>query len=274
MDRFKNIRRIILRGILLMGLLFWNCDRNKSVFSPSGGGPDPNYPTTWLPLPPGQLQQLQQEFDALNGNRIVSILDRYGFVGSEHGYRPYAMVKIGPDEALRIAVQAILKNAKFTNVKDSAALFSSSRDVASVTVDSIRWKIIFGPQMWNGVDIPFMTITVWVYGNEPYQISGHWIDGVYIPPGLKTNKEEAKKAVLGKQIIWYDISGKPVEFIVSEESISDEMALTLFPLEKDDTIEIRIVWKIPILSGTMVGWHVYLDAVTGELVDTIQEFRT
>lgn len=61
---------------------------------------------------------------------------------------------------------------------------------------------------------------------------------------------------------------------MDKESILDEMALTQLPLEKDDSIEFMMVWKIPILSGTMVGWHVYLDAVTGEVVDTIQEFRT
>jgi hypothetical protein len=235
---------------------------------------DFNYPTTLSPLSDDKIQQLQNEFDALNEYKICSKINKYGFVGSETYNRIYQNTTISKDSAFAIAVNTLLKNSKYVNIKDSVTLLSHDYNIIQVNVEGTRWKIIFGPQNYDGYEIPFTWINVWVYGNEPYAIAGHWYSDIYIPDNYKIDKENAKQKITGEKIIWHDSSGNPQEFIVTSESIDDEFSNAIFAVEKENSIELRATWKIPIKFVSDVGWHIYLDVMSGEIVNITQEFRT
>jgi hypothetical protein len=258
---------------LLICLSNFGC--KKDVIT-SNQGPDFNYPTTLYPLSQEKIQQLQNEFDSLNNHLVCSHIDKYGFVGNDRYDRIFNYTSISQDSALFIAVNTLLRNSKFTNVRDSATLVLPGYRILSVGTKGIKWKIVFGPQIYHGFEVLFGWIYVWVYGNEPYTIANHWYSDVYIPSIFIVSKDSARKKVIGEKIIWYGEAGNPLEFVVTDSSVSTELTNVIVPIEKENSIELRVTWKIPILffPNGDVGWHIYLDVMNGEEVMIVQEFRT
>jgi len=264
--------RLILLSLLLLYIACFGC---KADLITSDVETDLNYPTTLHPLSEEKIQQLQNEFDALNKNKPCSKINKYGYIGNDRCHRAYQLVPISQDRAFVLAVSTILKNARYVNITDSVTLIASGYKVIQSDTASTKWKIIFGPQIYNGFELPFTWITVRIYGNEPYTLTGHWYSDIYIPSRYTIDKEKAKQKVVGEKLIWGDIAGTPQEFVITDESISDNISNAIFPLEKENSIELRVIWKIPILfSSDFVGWHIYIDVITGEIVKIIQEFMT
>ena len=267
-----NIPKLILLISLLLIIIHYGC---KDDLVTSEDEIDLNYPAILYPIPEENVQQLQNEFDSLNDYKICSKIDKYGFIGNDTYNRIYQNTTISEDSAFILAVNTLLKNSRYVNVKDSVSLLSSGYNIIKVNPEGTKWKIVFGSQIYEDYELPYTWIYVWIYGNEPYAIAGHWYSDIYIPSKYKIDKENAKQKVVGEKIIWYDISGNPQEFIVTSESIIDEFSKAIYPVEKENAIELRVTWKIPIkFLSNDTGWHIYLDVMTGEIVNTIQEFRT
>lgn len=257
---------------LLVTLIFLDCTQN---FSTSINDDDPNYPTVLKPLFAGTIRQLQNDFDNLNDHKICSIIDSYGFIGEDTYHRIYQNFPIQADSALTLAVNTLLKNAKYVNVKDKVSLLSGGYKIIQVNPEGTKWKIMFGPQLYNGIELPFIRIYVWIYGNEVYAISGHWYSDIYVPANFKIDQERAKRIITGEKIRWCDSGGNPHDFIVTAESVGAEISTAIYPVETANSIELRVTWKIPVFFlGTDVGWHIYLDAMQGKIVKIVQEFRT
>lgn len=257
---------------LLLIFAFYSCKENLVT---SDEESDLKYPTILYPLSEEKIQQLQNEFDTLNDYKICSKINKYGFIGNDRYNRVYQNVPIDRDSALILAINTLLKNSKYVNIKDSATLISNGYNIIQGNAESTRWKIIFGPQIYNGFELPFTWLHIWIYGNEPYAITGHWYSNIYIPSKYKIDTEKAKEKVAGQKIIWYDIAGNPQEYIVTDESISADISKTIYPVEKGSSIELRVTWKIPIkFFSNDVGWHIYLDVMDGEIVNIVQEFVT
>lgn len=237
---------------------------------------DENYPAKLFPLTEDEWQKLQNEFDLLNDSTICTKLNEYGFTGDRDNSKihPDQGIKIDESTALRIAADCVLKNKKFTNVSDSLDLIASLSFSTVLEEDSTKWKFTFGPQTYNGYEIPFSWIEVYLYGDGVYRLSGFWYSDIYIPDDDNIDIENAKEKIIGESITWYGDDGKPNEFIIDQESILEPIVKAIFPLDKEDCIELRVVWKIPIEFGSFTGWHVYLDTSTGEIIAIIQEFRT
>lgn len=271
--KYKNIYRTLISFIpLLLNITFYGC--NEDLIT-SNEETDSKYPTILYPLSEEKIRQLQNEFDTLNNYKICSKINKYGFIGNDRYNRVYQNIAISKDSAFILAVNTLLKNAKYVNVKDSVTLILSDYGITQVNVEGTRWKIVFGPQHYNDFELPFVWIYVWVYGNEPYAMEGHWFSDIYIPSKYKINKVVAKQKMVGEKIIWYDMSGNPQEFIVTNESISDDITKAIYPVEKENSIELRVTWKITIkFFSNEAGWHIYLDVMDGEIVNITQEFRT
>lgn len=112
----KFIKCILIYTILLFTIF---CNRNKSPFSIEIKKKDPNYPTTLFQKSYEELRKLQIEFKELNNDKICSKLNQFGLTGESDMYRTNPNIKISEHQAIIIAVSAIIKNNKFTNVSDS-----------------------------------------------------------------------------------------------------------------------------------------------------------
>lgn len=232
-----------------------------------------NYPTVINALPDSEIVQLQNKFDSLTNSQACTELNQYGFTDNHSFCRAFRTNHVSQDSAFKIAAAFLLKFSEFTNVKDSIELFSSHRHI--VYLENRGWHIVLGPQIYHGYEVIFAWIYIIVSGDQVYYIDNHWYSDIYIPKKFKIDKESAKKRLIGEKITFYGEAGNPLEFVITNESISDSMTTAIYPLDKKDSIELRVTWKIPILfSKDDIGWHVCVDVMTGEIVLTIQEFQT
>lgn len=277
-----NMRIKTLFLVIFVFLSVFYCDKKWSPFYNGDDGEDyidPDYPTVIYALPATELNTLQQEFNTLNHSSIQNKLNQFGYVGKTDRMKMHANpgIPIDRTEALRIAVECMLKNAKFTNVRDSLDYVNNIDEIIPLETDSTKWRIIAKPQMYNGVEICGPRIRAFVYGDGVYRLQGFWYQHIHIPHKENITPNEAKEIVTGDTIIWHDIAGRPVEFIVTGNTIGVPIRKTIFPLETSDSITLHVTWEVPILffpSDSDVFWHMYVDIMTGEVIRIIQEFRT
>jgi len=267
--------KIKLFYMLSLSILIYGCSKNQSPLSSNHGILDPHYPTILYSLSSQQLQLLQDEFDVLNDYKICTKLNKYGFTADlEYNFPPNPRIKLTENEALQIATSTLIKNKKYTNVADRLDLLTSVYKINSLETDDTKWRIIFGPQQYKECVVQNTLIFVWLHGDGVYGISGFWYPEIYIPIINNVDIDEAKEKIIGEKIIWHGFGGEPHEFIVSDNSIADSVVKSIFPLEKEESIELRVTWKIPIIFGSFIGWHIYLDTMTREIIQITQEFRT
>lgn len=257
-------------------LISSSCRIDRFPFYINGGIVDPNYPTILKPLTSAELSQLQKEFNELNDHKIQTQLNKYGFTGKwdfsiSH---PNPDIPLSKSQAINLAIQCIFKNKKFTNVNDTTLFRSSLIHSSKGNIEGTEWILRFSPQVLKGYEVITNFIAVLLYGDGVYCISGFWYPDIYIPEIDIISIDGAKQIISGQKIIWYDIMGNPVEFIVSDDKIGNNIIKTIYPIIENDLTELRLTWKIPILFDDWVGWHIYVDTMTGEIISTIQEFRT
>ncbi len=266
----------ICLSILLFTIIINSCERDWSPISIKEI--DPNYPTTLYPLITEEWQQLQDEFDVLNDYKILTKLNQYGFTGGEYDYskrHPNPHIKLTENEALQIAISTIVKNKEFTNVTDSTTAMSCVRSARSgLFGDSTNWSVYIDPQKYNGYEVLFSWIDVRLYGDGVYSLSGFWYNNIYIPPDDNVSSKLAKILVLGQKLIWSGAVGDIHEFIVTESTIGDEIDKVIVPIRKEEKIELRVTWQIPIMFYDWIGWYLYVDTTDGEIVIKRQLFIT
>lgn len=274
-DTMGKMNKVIVFSIIFINLMASSCFRDKSPLHDNDEYTDPDYPTILYSLPSNELQLLQQEFDTLNNYNIQTKLNNYGFTGERDYSKIHTNpgIKLNVTTALQIAAQCALKNNKFTNVRDSIEFVNSHFYTTLLEQDSTDWRLQFGPQSYNGYEVLNAKVSVFLYGDGVYKLFGFWYSNIHIPTIDNIDIEEAKDKILGEKIIWYDSAGEPNEFIVSENSIADTIQKIIFPLEQEESIELRVTWEIPIKFDSFIGWHIYIDTMNGETISIIQEFR-
>jgi len=52
----------------------------------------------------------------------------------------------------------------------------------------------------------------------------------------------------------------------------DVRRLVILPVEKGETIEVRLAWEV--IAGSSLAWTVYIDAMSGEDLRVVQNFNT
>lgn len=275
----KLIKYYPISLLILIFILINNCERDWSLLSLKEI--DPNYPTTLYPLNPEEWQQLQLEFDILNDYKILSKLNEYGFTDGGPDYsksHPNPQIKLTENEALQIAISTLVKNKKFTNVTDSLDLLSCPVRIFPdySNNDSTRYTVAFFLQKYNGYEVLFSRIDVGLYGDGAYRLSGFWYSDIYIPPKDNVNSNLAKMLILGQKLIWYGYAGDYHELVVTENIIGSEINKVIVPTKKEENVELRVCWQIPIMfyDDDWIGWYIYVDTSDGEILYTIQMFRT
>lgn len=273
-----RIKTLFLVTFTVLSVL--SCDKKWSPFYNGNDEEDyvdPDYPTIIHALSSDELSTLQQEFNTLNHSSIQNKLNQFGYIGGRDMMKIHANpgIPMNETEALQIAVECVLKNAKFTNIRDSLDFVNNIQEITPLETDSTKWRIIAKPQTYDGFEIWGPEIRAFVYGDGVYRLQGFWYQHIHIPNKENITPNEAKEIVTGDTIIWYGMAGQPMEFVVTHNTIGDTINKVIFPVETDDSITLHVTWEIPILFlSSDVGWHMYVDTMSGEVVRIIQEFIT
>lgn len=274
MDRSLSAGVIIA---FMLTLLLTGC---HALFSPekhTGDSGDRDYPRTLVPLQPAELEQLQESFNRLNDGKILTRLNPYGLTGEvDHGSarRANPGIPVTEPEAAQLAVRAVLRNAQFTNAADSLYLVNHIQDIRLVRDDSTEWLVRFEGQRYQGYPVRDTRISVWTYGDGAWAIRGFWYADLVLPEYPVIGEAEARWRVIGKRLVWHGFGGEPHEFLVTPADIGAPIEAVVMPLETGESIELRVTWKIPVIFESFIGWHCYVDVITGELLEIVQEFRT
>jgi hypothetical protein len=121
-------------------------------------------------------------------------------------------------------------------------------------------------QVWNTrIDVIVADQFILLYQQHHYK-------NITIPDLDVITKEQAKSKLVGTEIK-YQCWG-PSSYLITDSSFGVEpMERCIYPLLKTNSIELRVVWKVPISLSGFVGWYYFIDVVTGEFVASEQLFR-
>ena len=270
----KTTKHTFLFVILLLSFLI-SC---KEINLPLLNSDEINakyYPTVLIQKTSDELYLLNNEYHSLNNNRIDTDLNRFGLTGTPGIQRHQnPRKKISKRQALNFAVTALIKNSKFTNVSDSLELLSRDCNFRYVNLDCTKCIVDFAPQQYNEFQIINSSIQVGVYEDGVYSIGGSWYKDIFIPFHDNYNIDLAIDKIVGKSITWDSDIGPPNELIIVRELILEPIIKVIFPLVKENSIEFRMVWEIPIKHYNFIGWHLYFDTTFGEIVAISQEFMS
>jgi hypothetical protein len=235
------------------------------------------YPSFISSLSEQELNSLRTEFMVLNENQICCSLDRFGFLQFCHNPgRQNPNIKIDKVNAFSMALETLFKNHKFTSVQDTLDFKNSTINIEDISIsqDQSHWKLEISPQYYQGLEVLFTGIYVFLYSDGVYSMHSSWYKDIYIPSHDVIDYENARKSLIGEKIIWYTFIGDPVPFIVGWENIGSNIEKVILPVETEDLIKFHIAWEIPILMGKDIGWYAYLDTITGEILLYLQQFST
>ncbi|MCK4561239.1 MAG: hypothetical protein KAV45_15820 [Calditrichia bacterium] len=268
--------KYLLTCIFILTSVFLSGCQDGSLFSDliSEAGQQANYPHIIYAKPADEIAVLQSEFDSLNENKICMVLDRFGFTDDSHcGEKLVDENIVDEKEILSMVKYTLVKNSKFTNVIDTSSL--KVRKFAQVGQSSYHHKIYFEDQVIEGLTVEQSRIVVFFYGNYVYRIEGSWYPEFPIPPeGFGYTVSMAKNKIVWKK---YEYScWTPSEIMITPQSIMDEFTeRCIHPIVSDESIEFRVVYRFSIGWGEPQhpSFHIYVDIITGEIIEFIQLFR-
>jgi hypothetical protein len=235
--------------------------------------PDSNkiYPTT--------LRKLSQfELDSLNvilNQKLDTIyraeIDSFGLLCDYSGHIwPRGSDITDSIQAVSIVKAAIFNLNQFTNVSDTSDLVVKIGRKNNVTGD---WDVIFINQFYKGMEVLNTQIKAILTNNCVVLYGSHHYKKIFIPLQGIIDKEIIKQKLIGVGIDYY--CNSYTKYVITDVCISTEtFEKCIFPLIKNDTIELHVCWKVPVFfdGGPLKGWHCYVDVLTGELLASEQTF--
>jgi hypothetical protein len=250
-------------------LILTSCNRDVST-SPSDGNTDKSYPTTLIKLNQFELDSLKVILNQKLGTKYLAQIDSFGLLGHYHGgvAKPRGSTITNPAQAISIAKSAILDLSQFTNVFDTSALVMRSAKINGVTYD---WDIIFANQFYKGLEVWNTRIDAIVADQFILLYQQHHYKNINIPQQNVISKEVAKSKLVGTEIKYQ--CWLPSSYVIADSSINLEtIEQCIYPLLKMNSIELHVVWKIPISLSSFIGWYYFMDVLTGEIIASEQLF--
>ncbi|PYP84831.1 MAG: hypothetical protein DMF61_18815 [Blastocatellia bacterium AA13] len=104
------------------------------------------------------------------------------------------------------------------------------------------------------------------------QMDDRFIPLVDLPTQPAIDREVAARKLIGRSFSYRDISGATQQVKIGDRSDLTVKHLVVLPVEKGKGLEIHLAWEIT--AGKSLSWLVYVDAITGEELRSIQNFDT
>ena len=104
------------------------------------------------------------------------------------------------------------------------------------------------------------------------QLDDRFIPLVELPARPAIEREAAARKLIGRTFTYRDISGGAQQVRIGGRSELAVKQLVVLPVEKGKGLEIHLAWEI--IAGKTLSWLVYVDAVSGEELRSIQNFDT
>ena len=222
---------------------------------------DPLYPAIINKISPDHLNTLRMGF-ARQNIYLQTSLDEYGFCGYGdeviNAITPTVDTIVSASESIEIAKQFIERNSLYTGVKDITDLSFQK------TVETNNgWNLFTTTQIVDTIEVLSTTIYIRIKGREVYNCTGNWFPDIYIPKKINLTSVAATHFLLNRTVTHYTWGG-PVNIKITSESLQGSTArFVVVPIEKEDHLEICVVWKIYVPK---VDFILYVDAMTGEII--------
>lgn len=104
------------------------------------------------------------------------------------------------------------------------------------------------------------------------QLSSRLIPALEFPARPKMEPATITGKLVGREFTYSNFAGQPQTYKVAQASEIILKDLVIYPKVEEQKIKLRLVY--PVEVGRGMTWTVYVDAVTGEEVDTKQNFQT
>jgi hypothetical protein len=104
------------------------------------------------------------------------------------------------------------------------------------------------------------------------QLDDRFIPLVELPAKPQIDLAAARQKVVGHTFTYADIAGREQKVQVSRAEEVTVKQLVVLPIEKGDSLEIRLAWEV--VAGSSLAWTVFIDAMNGEELRVVQNFNT
>ncbi len=258
---------------LFLLLILTSCEKDE-VSSPSNGNANKSYPTILYKLSQPELDSLQVKFNQkILDTGYLAKLDSFGLLG-HYGVLSRGQSNISdPTQAISLAKTALLRLSDFSNILDTSALYIKEATNYNPTPTNFSdWRIIFKNQSYNGMEV-WDTQIMAIVADNFILLDGHYYNNIFIPKQDVISKEQVKRNLLGTEIQYFGWT--PETFTITDSTIDLEtMEQCIYPLIKVSSIELRVVWKVPIspAPGNPAMWYYFIDVLTGEKIALEQLF--
>ncbi|MDP1678428.1 MAG: hypothetical protein Q8L88_16345 [Bacteroidota bacterium] len=253
-------------------LLFFTSCHEGEISTPSDSNANISYPTILRPLAKPFFDSVQKTFQQKLGTSYIAKLDSFGFVGHLDGItRGKSNVS---DKMIGIAKAkaAILYLKEYTNVYDSSVEVKYAKKTISPGITD--WEVLFKNQVYAGLEVWDSAILT-IVADDFVLIDGHYYNNIFIPHQNIISREQVKANLLGQKYEFY--CWGPLDTLIITDSLIriETMEQCIYPLIKKNTVELRVVWKVPIYTysgSSSPMWYYFVDILTGEIVAIRQLF--
>ena len=104
------------------------------------------------------------------------------------------------------------------------------------------------------------------------QLDDRFIPPTELPQRPQIAREDAQKRVVGRTFTYTDIAGREQRAQVTNAADVTAKQLVVLPIQRGDNIEVHLAWEV--VAGRGLSWTVYVDAITGDELRTVQNFQT
>ncbi len=270
--------------LVAIALLTVSCSNNSPTDSSGGQPPSKSYPTIYAPLSQERLDVLEARFLEANP-QFCGGLSEFGFVDG----RPCSTIGSGVSQEFVVenfadrARDFLKQNRQFTGALDSDSLTLASWGVLWRARNEITaLMLVFDAQVYQGLQVMFSEIRVAIDSVAPAIITGNHFPKAVIPETIVSSKD-ARDGLLGQVLVWYDIGGDRRETVVDANSFCPDTTdagtpikteRVILPLKTERGLELRVAWRVGVSCGGsgQALWWIYVDVVSGKLLQTEQAF--